>query len=138
MDRLLALARSQPSSPDFRAALLKHLPEDEIKAGTAFNSNGPDFIWAVETAKTPALVIDDGGPVSMRRITGTDTWFHVGQLKVGTGHRFHYVIEGARFGGSVDVPAYTPDSYARPGVPAGRLAEKLVHRSKLYEGMETT
>jgi enterochelin esterase family protein len=73
----------------------------------------------------------------MRRIAGTNLWFHTGQLRVGTSHRFHYLVNGAKFGGSVDVPAYTPDSYARPGVPQGRLSEKLVHASKLYGGMET-
>ncbi len=59
------------------------------------------------------------------------------QLRVGTSHRFHYLVNGAKFGGSYDVPAYTPDSYARPGVPQGKISEKLVHTSKLYGGMET-
>ena len=43
----------------------------------------------------------------------------------------------SRFGGSYDVPAYGPLSYTRPGVPQGRISEKLVHTSKLYGGMET-
>jgi len=137
MDRLLAMARSRPDSPEFRDAVVKHLGEAPIKSGEAYSSNGPDFIWAVEAATQPAMVIDDQPAGPMRRIAGTNLWFHIAQLRVGTSHRFHYLVDGARFGGSYDVPAYTPDSYSRPGVPQGRISEKLVHTSKLYGGMET-
>ena len=134
MDQLLKLS---PDSPEFRAVLLKHLSQEEIKTGIAFNSNGPDFVWAVESASTPTLVVDDQPVAPMRQIKGTNVWIHMGKLRVGTSHRFHYLVNGAKFGGSVDVPAYTPDSYARPGVPQGKVSEKLVHVSKVYPGMET-
>jgi enterochelin esterase family protein len=137
MDQLLAMAKSRPDAPEFRHALITRLGEAPIKAGEAFDSNGPDFVWAVEAAAQPTLVVDDQPATTMRRITGTNLWFHTGQLRVGTSHGFHYLVNGAKFGGSVDVPAYTTDSYARPGVPQGRLSEKLVHVSKLYGGMET-
>ncbi len=137
MDRLLAMARAQPDSPDFRAALVKRLGEAPIKSGEAFDSNGPDFIWAVESASQPSMILDDQPAGPLRQIAGTNLWFHVAQLRVGTSHRFHYLVNGAKFGGSYDVPAYTPDSYARPGVPQGKISEKLVHTSKLYGGMET-
>ena len=137
MDQLLTLARTRPDSAEFRDLLVKHLGDARIKSGEAYNSNGPDFVWAVETPKQPTLVIDDQPAGAMRRIAGSNLWFSLGQLRVGTSHRFHYLIDGARFGGSYDVPTYTPDSYARPGVPQGRLSEKLVHISKLYGGMET-
>ena len=137
MDRLLAMARTQPDSPDFRAALIKRLGEAPIKSGEAFDSNGPDFIWAVESASQPSMILDDQPAGPLRQIAGTNLWFHVAQLRVGTSHRFHYLVNGAKFGGSYDVPAYTPDSYSRPGVPQGKISEKLVHTSKLYGGMET-
>src|SRR5262245_42469616 len=137
MDQLLTLSRTRPDSPEFRDALLKHLGDAQIKSGEGYNSNGPDFIWAVESATRPAMVLDDQPTAPMRRIAGTNIWFHSAQLPVGTSHRFHYLVNGARFGGSYDVPAYTPNSYARAGVPQGRLSEKLVHTSKLYGGMET-
>jgi len=137
MDQLLALARKSPDSPEFREMLVKHLGDAQIKSGEAYNSNGPDFIWAVESAVRPSMILDDQSAGQMRRIGGTNLWFHTAQLRVGTSHRFHYLINGAKFGGSVDVPAYTPDSYARPGVPQGRVSERLVHTSKLYGGMET-
>jgi enterochelin esterase family protein len=137
MDHLLTLARTSPNSPEFRAALAKAFPDADVKSGVAYNSNGPDFIWAVESASQPSMILDDQPAGPLRRIAGTNLWFHVAQLRVGTSHRFHYLVNGAKFGGSYDVPAYTPDSYARPGVPQGKISEKLVHTSKLYGGMET-
>src|SRR5687767_12802795 len=88
MDRLLQLARSQPDSPVFRESLVKSVGEAEIKKGEAFNSNGPDFIFAVESAKPPTLIVDDKPLGVMRRISGSDLWFYTGHLAVGTSHRF--------------------------------------------------
>jgi len=136
MDRLLVLARTQPNSAAFRELLLKSLGDAEIKKGEAFNSNGADFLFAVETTKHPTLILDDKPAGEMRRSSGSDLWFYSAKLAVGTSHRFHYLIAGAKFGGSYDVPAYRPDSYARPGVPQGRLSAKQVNTSKVYGGMQ--
>src|SRR5215212_903893 len=48
MDRLLAMAKARPDAPEFRQALIARLGDAPIKAGEAFDSNGPDFVWAVE------------------------------------------------------------------------------------------
>jgi enterochelin esterase-like enzyme len=137
MEQLLAMAKSRPDSPEFREALVARLGEAPIKSGEAFDSNGPDFIWAVEAPSRPTLVVDDQPIGPLQRVSSTNLWFRTGQLKVGVSHRFHYLVDGRTFGGSVDVPAYGPLSYTRPGVPQGRLSEKLVHKSALYDGMET-
>ena len=51
MDQLLAHGEgASPTAPEFREALIKRLGEAPIKSGEAFDSNGPDFIWAVEAA----------------------------------------------------------------------------------------
>ena len=41
------------------------------------------------------------------------------------------------FGGRTDVPAFGPYSYEKPGVPKGKLSEKIVHSSKIYPGMKS-
>jgi enterochelin esterase-like enzyme len=137
MDRILAMAKARPDAPEFRDALVARLGDAAIKSGEAFDSNGPDFIWAVEAQTQPTLVVDDQPVGAMQRISKTNLWFRTGQLRVGTAHRFHYLVDGKAFGGSVDVPAYGPLSYDRPGVPKGHISEKLVHTSKLYGGMQT-
>ena len=125
MDQLLAMAKGRSDAPEFRQALIARFGEAPIKSGEAFDSNGPDFIWVVDSATQPRLIVDDQ-PVSgvMRRVSGTNLWFYTGQLRVGTSHRFHYLIDGKRFGGSYDMPAYGPLSYTRPGVPQGRLSDR--------------
>jgi enterochelin esterase family protein len=37
----------------------------------------------------------------------------------------------------LNLPVFGPEAYAHSGVPQGKLSEKIVHRSKLYDGMET-
>jgi enterochelin esterase family protein len=73
----------------------------------------------------------------MKQIKGPNLWLATGKLVTGTSHNFHYMIDGKKTGGSTDVAAYGPDSYEHPGVPQGKLSEKIVHTSKLYEGMQT-
>jgi len=137
MDSLLQMARSRPDSQAFQDALVKALGGEKLKKGIAWESNGADFILAVESDKTPSLILDDQPAGPLHRISGSDLWFFVTRLRTGVSHRFHYVIDGARFGGSYDVPAYTPDSYQRPGVPPGRISEKQIHTSQLYDGMQS-
>src|SRR4030095_551174 len=137
MDQILAMAKARPDSPAFREALIARLCEAAIKSGESFDSNGPDFIWAVEAHSRPTLVVDDQPVGVMQRISGSNLWFRAAQLRVGTSHRFHYMVDDRKYGVSVDMPAYGPLSYRRPGVPQGRISEKLVHTSKLYDGMQT-
>src|SRR5262249_3985343 len=47
------------------------------------------------------------------------------------------IVDEAKFGGLLDLPAFTPDSYQQPGVPSGTLSEKLSHTSKIYDGMKS-
>lgn len=130
--QLIALA--DRDSPELGKALIETFG-DELKKGTAAAGYLGDFLWAVEAASRPALIVDDNARPEMRQVPGTNLWYAVGKLITGTSHRFHYVIDSAIFGGRTDVPAYGGDSYMQAGVPQGKLSEKLVHTSKLYEGM---
>src|SRR5579859_8031572 len=121
------------NSRDFAGALRALLGDDKIAKGTAFAGEGADFIWAVETDSRPAMFVDDRAAGSMQRVGETNLWFYIGELKTGTAHSFYYTANGARIGGSHDVPAYGPDSYPKPGAPEGKLWEKIVHTSKIYE-----
>src|SRR2546428_6198040 len=73
----------------------------------------------------------------MSQTPATELWFALGKMKPGTSHSFFYTVQGAQFGGRTDVPAYGPDSYAQAGVPQGKLSEKLLHTSKIYDGMKS-
>jgi len=133
---LIALASS--SSPTLHDAVVASFPANELKAGTAWSSHGPNFFFAIDSAAQPSLVIDDAAPSPMTQIAGSTLWYATNTtVRTGASHTFHYVLNGAAFGGSVDVPAFGPMSYAMPGVPQGTLSPMHVHVSKIYDGMKS-
>ena len=129
---LVALAACLPACP---ANLdISQLPADDIKKGVAVLGEAGDFLWAFESAKQPVLFVDGQQMGPMKR-AGAGPWTFSGKLKTGTSHSFYYMVDGQKVGGLTDVPAFGPDSYAKPGVPQGKLSEKMVHTSKIYPGM---
>ncbi len=135
VSRLIEISR-KGSPAELREALVATLGADPIKQGTAVAGEGPDFVWAVESEREPRLLVDDEPWPAMKRLEGR-LWYETGELKTGTEHLFYYEVAGKRFGGKNDVPAYGPDSYAKAGVPDGRLSERRVHTSRIYSGMQS-
>jgi hypothetical protein len=134
-EALIDLARSKGGSVEFRDAVLASLPDAELKKGIAFVGVGPDFLCVLEADTEPRLYIDDRVAGPMKKITGTKLWYSLGTLATGTSHEYHYEVNGSKLGGRTDVPAFLPESYSQPGVPQGKLSDKLIHTSKLYGGM---
>ncbi|MDX1984819.1 MAG: alpha/beta hydrolase-fold protein [Bryobacteraceae bacterium] len=133
-DPVFDLSR-KPASKEFQDAVSRVMKEEDIRKGTAVFGEGGDFLWVVEAEKRPTLWVNDAPSAPLNAIKGTRRWFTAGKLKTGTSHYFHYTVDNQRFGGRNDVPAYLPESYPQPGVPQGKLSEKLQHTSKIYEGM---
>ena len=111
-------------------------PED-VRKGVAVLEQGPDFLFAFESPTRPALFIDGQPTGAMKRSRATAPWTYSAKLATGTSHSFYYMVGGKRVGGLTDMPAFGPDSYSQPGLPQGKLSEKMVHMSKLYEGMKS-
>ncbi len=132
---LLGMAKEDAQSAKFHAAVAATLGEGEINKGTAVAGIGPEFVWAVAADAQPALFIDDEPAQDVRRVRAPSFWIFTGRMKTGTSHSFHYLVNGRRFGGRNDVAAYLPECYAQTGVPQGALSEKLLHTSKIYDGM---
>lgn len=133
---LIELARRDPGSAEFRAALAKAFTQADLEAGKAVAGYGPDFLWVTKSASRPLLFIDDAQGPAMSEIPGSGLWLALGQMKTATSHAFFYTIDGKKFGGRTDVAAYGPDSYPQAGVPQGKLSEKLVYTSRIYDGMQ--
>ena len=109
---------------------------DDIRKGVAYNATGGDFLFQVEAASEPKLIIDDAPGPRMAKVKGApNQWSAKAKLATSRTHNFHYVIDGKPFGGRNDVMAYSAYHYLKPGVPAGKLTEKRSHTSKIYEGM---
>jgi enterochelin esterase-like enzyme len=132
--QLIELTRQKPSG--LANALRASLGDEQINKGVAFAGEEPDFIWALQSDARPTLYVDDRLAGEMTS-AGGNVWFYVGTLQPGTVHGFYYLVNGVRTGGKTDVPAYGPDSYPKPGVPQGVLSEKIVHTSKIYDGMQS-
>jgi enterochelin esterase family protein len=136
--QLIALANSHDAG--LVAAIGATFDTKDVKAGTAWVGHGPDFFFATEAASQPMLTIDDETVLPMQAVSGANpgVWYAVAHIEpVGTLHSFHYLIDGKSFGGRLDLPAYAPLWYLQPGVPSGTLSEKIVHTSKIYEGMKS-
>jgi enterochelin esterase-like enzyme len=135
VQQLSALAHSHDSG--LKDAITATFDEKDLKEGTAWVGQGPDFFFALETDSQPALVIDEGPSQPMLRSTG-NLWYASAHIEpVGRLHSFHYVIQGANFGGSLNLAAYGPLSYLQSGNPSGKLSDKIIHTSKIYDGMKS-
>lgn len=134
---LIELALQKPESTQFHEALMAAVREADLKAGTAALSDHGRGLFAIEASSTPALFLDETPSAAMKQISGSQVWFAAVPLKAGRGHSFYYVIDGKKFGGKADVPSFGPESYAKPGVPHGKLSEKAVFTSKIYDGMQS-
>ena len=135
-DQLMALTRS--NSAELPQALAAAMGADNLAKGVAYSGQGPGFLFAVESDSQPVLYIDEQpSNAAMRRAPSSRVWVASANLKTGTTHSFAYEIDGKRFGGRTDVPAFGPDSYERPGVGKGTLHGKFVHSSRIYPGMKS-
>ncbi len=130
----LILLSKTPSDPAFAAALHTVFKDQQLLEGKAAFGRDSEFLWAIDSEKEPLLTIDDVPYRAMTRIKGTNLWFQTGHLTTGTSHTYYYTVDGARKGGSYDLAAYGPDSYAQ-NVPHGTISEKLQFTSKIFDGM---
>ena len=140
-DRLTApqLARLAANDPPALATAIPATFEaSSLEAGKAWSGRGPDFFFALRSKVKPLLFIDDATGPEMHPVAGTDLWYSTAQIPaVGMLHAFHYTVNGQRFGGSLDVPAFGPMSYLESGVPMGKLSGPSTHTSKIYDGMQS-
>jgi enterochelin esterase-like enzyme len=134
--QLIELAKS--NSPNLRDAITASLDAKNLKDGTAWIAHGPDFFFATEASSKPELFIDGTAGPQMQNLSGSDLWYAPARIEaVGRLHSFYYVIQSAKFGGRLDLPAFSSLSYLRPGVPSGTLSPKIVYTSKIYDGMKS-
>lgn len=134
--QLIAMAKA--NDPKMPEAIAATFDEKDLRAGTAWTGRGPDFFFAIEADSTPGLMIDGAAGPTMQPLKNGTLWYATATITpVGKLHEFHYVLAGKEFGGRLDLPAFGPLSYLQPGVPTGTLSEKIVHVSKIYDGMKS-
>jgi enterochelin esterase family protein len=133
---LIALAKAH--SPELRASIEASFDAKNLQEGSAWAGRGPEFFFALEASSAPTLIIDDAPRPAMEQVPGTQLWYATAHIEpVSRLHEFHYMVGGEKFGGRLDLPAFGPLSYLQPGVPSGTLSEKIIHTSKIYDGMKS-
>ena len=95
---------------------------------------GQEFLFAVQSASAATVVIDGEPPVPLKQVTGTNYWYLLKRLRLGTTHQYHY-FGGGREIGAYQVAGYNPDSYPIAGIPPGKLSERKTLKSTVYPGM---
>jgi enterochelin esterase-like enzyme len=134
--QLIELAKR--NSPALKDAIANTLDTKELKDGTAWIGHGADFFFAISATSKPSLFIDGAAAPQMQSLPGSELWYACARIEpAGKLHSFYYLIDGAKFGGRLDLPAFGPLSYQQPGIPAGTLSPKLFHTSKIYDGMKS-
>ena len=110
----------------------------DLNEGTAWVGHGPDFFFALHAPSQPLLVIDGASGPQMQHVTNSDLWYASARIEaVGRLHSFHYLVNGQKLGGRLDLPAFGPLSYLQPGVPSGTLSAKMIHTSRIYDGLKS-
>jgi enterochelin esterase family protein len=132
LEKLIDAARRGPG-PELRQALEAHFGKLENRTATA--SWGQDFLFVSATPADAAVSINEAAPAPMTRIAGSDLWYLLAKLRAGTTHSYQFYAGGGPMGARGDIPGYNPDSYPKPGVPRGKLSQKLVVKSRIYDGM---
>jgi enterochelin esterase-like enzyme len=136
--QLVEMAKS--SGPNLRDAITSTFDAKDRKEGTVWAGRAPDFFFALQAAgqAPPQLLIDGNPGPRMQQLAGTDLWYAAARIEqLGKLHSFFYLIDGAKFGGKLDLPAFGQLSYLQSGVPPGTLSDKITHTSKIYDGMKS-
>jgi enterochelin esterase family protein len=123
-------------SPHLLSLFEAAVGEEAFRKGQGVVTEGGSFLFALQSATAPQLIIDENAPVRMTE-SSPNLWTHSATLATSRTHNFSYRVDGNPFGGRNDVPAFGPYSYEKPGVPRGTLSEKMVHTSKIYPGMKS-
>ncbi len=130
VQRLIEAART--NSPELKDLLAAGLPALHGRDGAAVW--GQDFLFAVESDAPASVAVDYKQPVPMTNVPGTNYWYKLMTLRLGTTHNYNYFANGKSLG-TYDAAGYNPDSYPQPGVPHGKLSEKKTLNSTVYPGM---
>src|SRR5882762_360759 len=134
--QLIDLAKTP--GPGLRDAITATFDATDLKEGTAWAGHGPDFFFALDSIAKPELLIDAAPGPQMQQLAASSLWYAAARIEqLGKLHSFYYLIDGKKFGGKLDVPAFGPLSYLQPCVPSGTLSEKIIHTSKIYDGMKS-
>ena len=129
---LIEAARQGPSAPGLKDRITKTL---SARGGTAVW--GQDFLFVADSPSPVTISIDQQPAAAMDQVPGSSLWMLLRKMRTGVTHQYQYYAAGKPLGARGDAVGYNPDSYSKPGVPHGKVAEKLTIASRIYDGMKS-
>jgi len=127
--QLISLANSNPAG--LREAIITTFDAKDLNEGTAWAGRGPDFFFTTEAATQPLLFVDGAAGPPLREITGSDIWYASAQLEVSKLHSFYYLVNGSKFGGRLELPAWSAFLSAARSPHRHALAENHSYQQDL-------
>src|SRR5580698_9085868 len=129
LEELIGFARQGPAAPGLQDRITKALSP---RGGTAVW--GQDFLFVSSSPAPVSISIDNQPPVPMAAMEGSTLWMLLSKMRTGVTHSYQYYAAGKPLGARGDVIGYNPDSYAKPGVPRGKVSDKQTIVSRIYDG----
>jgi enterochelin esterase-like enzyme len=131
LEELIGLARQGAAAPGLQDRITKTLTP---RGGTAVW--GQDYLFVSNSPSPVSVSIDSQPAVPMAGIEGSTLWMLLTKMRTGVTHSYQYYAAGKPLGARGDVIGYNPDSYAKPGVPRGKVSDKQTIVSRIYDGMK--
>jgi enterochelin esterase-like enzyme len=129
---LLQMARTRAAG--LEPALRDTFSADNLQKGTAAAGEMGDFVWAVAADRGPSLQINTEAPIPAFK--AGSLWVVQSRLVTGAAYKYTWIADGKPIGGANNLPAFGSDSYAKPGVPQGKLTGPIEVPSKIYPGVK--
>jgi enterochelin esterase-like enzyme len=129
---LITLSRQGPAAPGLKDRITKTL---SAHGGTTVW--GQDYLFVADSPAPVTVSLDNQPAAPMAQIEGSSLWMLLTKMRTGVTHSYQYYAAGKTLGARGDAIGYNPDSYARPGVPRGKVSEKQTIVSKIYDGMKS-
>jgi enterochelin esterase family protein len=138
---LVQMAKKSPQSKEFREKLAAAMRPQDLQQGRAWAGYLGDFIFAVEARTAPAFYWDESPGPKPVNLKGSEIWIATVSGATGRSHNYYWMVDGKPLLAAPlllpnDVPAFGPMAYEKPGVPQGKVSDKIVHTSRIYEGMK--
>src|ERR1022692_2376212 len=132
LEELVALARQGPATPGLKDRITRTL---SARGGATVW--GQDYLFVAEGSAPVTISLDSQPAIPMVQIEGSTMWMLLTKMRTGVTHSYQYYSAGKPLGARGDAIGYNPDSYAKPGVPHGKVSEKQTIVSKIYDGMKS-
>jgi len=129
---LLQMARMRAAG--LEQALRDTFGADNIQKGAAAAGEMGDFVFAVASDKGPSLEINNEAPIPAFK--AGSLWVVQTRVKTGTAYNYTWIADGKPIGDANNLPAFGPDSDAKPGVPEGKLTGPIEVPSKIYPSVK--